>query len=230
MNKEIIEKREDYEAIYDEGYYSGKKSFFYKISGGYKDFKPFFDRLARWFMPWLRPGPLLDAGCAYGFMLQRLNDGRRLVGSDVSEHALSVAAKNLPDAELVVNCLGDAALPFEDGSFASIICNDVIEHLTVAHRDAAITDFYRLLEPGGTLCVTTPNANLLRRIFYRIPDRMEHHIGMLTLAGWETVFRRGGFDITDRWSFPHGMLPIRNRIAIWPECALILTKPRSTER
>ena len=95
---EKISKGSDYEAIYDADYYNGRKSFFYKISGGYRDFKPYFDRFACWFEPFIHSGPLLDAGCAYGFMLQRYADGRPLYGCDISEHALEQAARLGPAA------------------------------------------------------------------------------------------------------------------------------------
>ena len=58
---EIIKSKADYAAIYDAEYYSGKKSFFYKFSGGYRDYRSYFDRLAQWFAPYMRSGVLLEA-------------------------------------------------------------------------------------------------------------------------------------------------------------------------
>lgn len=224
---EKIETKDDYVAIYDADYYSGKKSFFYKFSGGYRDYVSYFNRLARWFAPYIaQAGRLLDAGCAYGFMLQRYSGTHELHGSDISAHALEQAQMRVPAAELVENCLGKEILPWPENYFDVILCNDVVEHLNEADIIAAIQDFYRVLKPGGRLCITTPNRNWVRRIFYPIADRMEHHIGLRHTQEWQKMFQVAGFTVVDHWTYFHGLFPFRMRWdGLFAEAALIIEKP-----
>ena len=46
------------------------------------------------------------------------------------------------------------ALPFEDGSFDTVLCTQVIEH--VRTPNAVIAECARVLRPGGVLIVTAP--------------------------------------------------------------------------
>lgn len=46
-------------------------------------------------------------------------------------------------------------LPFEDGKFAAVLCSEGIEHCAMQFQ--LIREFARVLNPGGTLMVTTPN-------------------------------------------------------------------------
>jgi SAM-dependent methyltransferase len=48
-----------------------------------------------------------------------------------------------------------ARLPYEDGSFQAVVCVEGLEHTENPHH--AVREFARLLKPGGTLIVSTPN-------------------------------------------------------------------------
>ncbi len=223
---EIIETKEDYAAIYDDKYYSGEKSFFYKLSGGYKDWESYFNRIARWFRPFVRKGTLLDAGCAYGFMLKRFRDTHSLVGCDVSEYALQQAAKLVPEARLEKVFLGKDQLPWADGSIDTILCNDVIEHLNEQDLAATLQDWFRVLKPGGRVCLTTPNGNWIRKIFYGYADKLEHHIGLRHLTVWLEMFEKAGYEIVDDWTYFHGLFPFRLKLRwFFAETAFIVQKP-----
>ncbi len=54
-------------------------------------------------------------------------------------------------------------LPYEDGSFDLIVFCEVIEHLT-GDPVRALLEIKRLLKPGGTLILTTPNVARLENI------------------------------------------------------------------
>lgn len=218
------EPRPKYADIYTADYYSGKDSFFYKISGGYKDFRPYFNRLARWFMPHVQGPNILDVGCAYGYMLERFVGYGNLHGIDVSAHAIAVARRRLPQAQLHVGTLGVDPIPYADATFQTVLMTDVIEHLVYDDQPAAAAEIRRVLQPGGHWLITTPNLSLVRRVFYRIPDRMEHHFGMRDHRGWLAFFAGQGFEVVDWWTYLHGMLPFRWRRGLLPEFAVVLRR------
>jgi SAM-dependent methyltransferase len=76
---------------------------------------------------------------------------RRLVGVDLD---VAAGEENLSLDEFVP---GDAAgpLPFAEGSFDIVYANFVVEHL--ARPATAFREWRRLLPPGGSLVITTPN-------------------------------------------------------------------------
>jgi 2-polyprenyl-3-methyl-5-hydroxy-6-metoxy-1,4-benzoquinol methylase len=98
----------------------------------------------------------LEVGCGYGYAAELLAEhGYRVTGTDVSEHAIRRAGREVghPDVDFLV---WDATTPPPfDGSFRLITAFEVVEHL--ADPEAAIRAWHRLLAPAGTLVLTTPN-------------------------------------------------------------------------
>ncbi len=214
----------DYEKIYTENYFSGKDSFFYKMTGGYRDVKRYFDNLASAYRPWFSGGDLLDVGCAYGYLLERFQGSARLYGYDISAHAVEVARQRLPDIAFETGSAADG-LPFADESFDGVMMTDVIEHLTRPDQEKAVRDMARVLRPGGTLYLTTPNHNWVRKVFYAIPDRMEHHVGMMHVNELKAFVASFGLEVVDAWSYLHGLVPVRLPAWLGPEGALVARKP-----
>lgn len=63
-------------------------------------------------------------------------------------HTYDIDPKRLPDT------VGDAhSLSFDDNSFEFILCTEVLEHLHTPQQ--AIAEMKRVLQPGGTLILTT---------------------------------------------------------------------------
>ena len=215
----------EYEKVYTERYFSGKDSFFYKATGGYRDVKPYFDRLQRWFAPYVEGPRILDGGCAYGFMLKRFAHKGEVYGVDVSEYALAKARENLPEGKFFRVTVGREPLPFPSDHFATIFMNDVLEHLTYEDQGRALVEIYRVLEPKGHFLVTTPNGQWIRRVFYFLPDRMEHHIGLRSKEAWLALFRVVGFEVVEFFTYLHGLFPFRCRSGgVLPEVGFVLRK------
>lgn len=61
-------------------------------------------------------------------------------------------------------------LPFEDGSLDVVVFGEVLEHMT-NHPWFAIAEISRVLKPGGTLVLTTPNVARLENIVALIEGR-----------------------------------------------------------
>jgi SAM-dependent methyltransferase len=208
--------------VYDEAYFRGRTSYFYQF-GGYRDVGKYFTRLANWFRPHAGRGAVLDIGCAYGFLLSRFADGRRLYGCDVSEWAIDQARRRLPQAEFVT-ADGTAPLPYDDGRFEAVLCTDVLEHIHPDRHGNVLAEVHRVLAPSGRFCMTTPNLSLMRRCVYRRADRLEQHIGMRHLKEWQAELARHGFEVTDRWTYLNGFLPGRLRVTWLPECGIVARK------
>src|SRR5204863_10043707 len=107
----------------------------------------------------LRPGPdgrVLDVACGAGGPSLALVErtGCRLTGLDaeaagVAHAQAQASARRLADRATfaVLDCGG--RLPFEDGTFASVLCIDAICHLP--DRFGTLAEWARLLHPGGRL-------------------------------------------------------------------------------
>jgi dolichol-phosphate mannosyltransferase len=91
---------------------------------------------------------VLDIGCGSSRILQSLPQA---VGLDMQIRKLRWL--RAPDRQLVQGSL--SALPFPDGAFDGVICSEVIEH--IARKDIDLSDMVRVLAPGGTLVLGTPD-------------------------------------------------------------------------
>ena len=81
-----------------------------------------------------------------------------MVGIDADEETVARARDDYPGPTFVA---GDVcALPFPDSSFDAAVCFEVIEH--VADPAALVRELARVLRPGGTLAISTPNARMER--------------------------------------------------------------------
>jgi 2-polyprenyl-6-hydroxyphenyl methylase/3-demethylubiquinone-9 3-methyltransferase len=120
---------------------------------------------------------VLDVGCGGGLaaacLVQR---GARVVGLDLSQASLHVAARQLCRSgglEAVFICGRAEALPFADASFEVVWCTDVLEHL--ADLPAALAQMARVLKPGGLFLYDTINRSWLSRL--------------LVIGFWESLAR-----------------------------------------
>jgi 2-polyprenyl-3-methyl-5-hydroxy-6-metoxy-1,4-benzoquinol methylase len=129
---------------------------------------------------------LLDAGCGTGlFSRAAVERGARVTSVDVGPALLAEVAKKC-DSERVVGSVTE--LPFPDDTFEVVICTEVIEHTPEPRR--AVAELARVLEPGGTLVLSTPNrvwhpmirlANLLRLRPY---EGLENWVRWRELRRW----------------------------------------------
>ncbi|MBI5843852.1 MAG: class I SAM-dependent methyltransferase [Deltaproteobacteria bacterium] len=131
----------------------------------------------------LKPGSrVLDVGCGFGrhsweaFHYDRVF----LVATDMDEYRLRCARYMLfsminqgihgkGSAHLV---RADAcALPFRDNSFDAVICSEVLEH--VPDDKKALSEFFRVLAPGGILALSVPRSFPERVCFKLFPGGYE---------------------------------------------------------
>ena len=102
-------------------------------------------------------GRALDVPCGPGLAseaLQRM--GFQVTAADLDEEAFA-ASREIRFEKLDLGL----PLPFADASFELVHCGDGIEHLESPL--ATLREFARVLAPGGTLLLTTPNYSSLER-------------------------------------------------------------------
>lgn len=117
----------------------------------------------RWFnLLQLRRGQnALEVACGSGGVtcVMARQTGATCVGVDINAHGVE-AARTRAEREGISSLVSfqtmDAGsrLPFRDGGFDAVFCNDSINHLP--DRAAVLQDWYRLLRPGGRVLFTDP--------------------------------------------------------------------------
>jgi len=124
---------------------------------------------------------ILDIGTGTGFLSIMLAEmGYEVIGLDISEEMIKRADKKAKSRGVKVKFkLGDAEnLPFETASFDGIVNRAVL--WTLPDPKKALTEWRRVLKPGGKLCffLHEPHPN-------RIIDRFRRQLGNLFVLIFE---------------------------------------------
>jgi SAM-dependent methyltransferase len=97
-------------------------------------------------------GAVLDVACGRGHGSIHFDT---YTGVDISEESVAAAVSSYPGKTFIV---GDALdLPFPDSTFDSVVSLETIEHLH--EQEAFVKELSRVIKPGGTLILSTPNPN-----------------------------------------------------------------------
>jgi len=104
-----------------------------------------------------QPGErVLDLGCAAGAVSHFLSTlGCETVGIDAEPRAIDKARELFPDLQFQLANV--ARLPFDEASFDKAVAADLVEHLDDESFSAMLRETWRVLRPGGTLSIYTPN-------------------------------------------------------------------------
>lgn len=118
----------------------------------------------------------LDVGCGWGYNLFLLiNAGYEAIGIDIVQDDFPAANAILRANRYECNLVGAdvSALPFHDGMFSAVTAVETFEHVYGPDRERAVHEIARVLAPGGSLVLSTPNyASLVewgKRVLVRIP-------------------------------------------------------------
>jgi SAM-dependent methyltransferase len=103
----------------------------------------------------LKPGRLLDVGSGTGALSNLFS----LLGWNVTACDYDASAMKFPGCRFVQADL-NKDMPFEPGEFDAIVCKQTIEHLE--NPNHLIREFARVLRPGGSVMISTPNIASLR--------------------------------------------------------------------
>jgi 2-polyprenyl-3-methyl-5-hydroxy-6-metoxy-1,4-benzoquinol methylase len=114
-------------------------------------------------IPRVTNGRLLDIGCGNGEYLLRMKSiGWQCKGVEFNDKAASICRRH--GLDIFQGNLVDANL--EDASFDFVTAHHLIEHVPDPH--ALMKEIARILRPGGTLLIRTPDSESLgRKVFGR---------------------------------------------------------------
>ncbi|MDX6320677.1 MAG: hypothetical protein QOF52_535, partial [Propionibacteriaceae bacterium] len=151
---------------------------------------------------------VLDLACGSGPMSRELaQPGRTVVGLDLSEHELALAAERGPGPWVQADAL---ALPFADGSVQAVTSSMglvVVQPLT-----ELLSEIARVLKPGGVLAAIAPalrplgprDVRVLTRITARLRTKPQFP-GPVELAGFTKTLEQHGLrrveDQRERYRF-----------------------------
>jgi SAM-dependent methyltransferase len=140
---------------------------------------------------------VLDLGCAAGAVTHFLSGfGCRVVGVDSEALAIETARSLFPELEFVQADV--SKLPFEDSSFDKAIAADLVEHLDDETFARMLAETHRVLVPGGTLSIYTPNPeHLIERLKAHdlILAQNPTHIGLRDAVTLAAFLVRAGYDV-----------------------------------
>lgn len=145
---------------------------------GYRDYARQFHRhqrdayfLTKRFRPIAPAGPVLEVGCALGFLLAGLaKAGWEVEGIDVSPFAAYYAQTRF-GLQVACTTLEEQAFPGEH--FAIVIQKDVLEHVSDPRRH--LVETHRIMRRGGYLWVVTPNGEANLRPLSRTAQETARH-------------------------------------------------------
>jgi SAM-dependent methyltransferase len=150
------------------------------------------------------PMQLLDVGVGSGRLLRYLEaegaDGAlRLHGIDLDPLRLAQLYK--PDRWLLARADVEAGLPYADGCFDIVVCEQVLEHLS--RPQAVMRDIRRVLRPGGLLVAGVPTfppgIDHVRRSVVPRLDRLQGkrrgHVQVFTNRSIVKLIAGTGFDV-----------------------------------
>lgn len=168
----------------------------------------------------LAPRAVLDLGCGTGWLVDRLRarSAATIVGVDILTDVC-------PTGWHYVTADLTGGLPFRAAAFDCVIAGEVIEH--TPDPDRMLQEIHRVLAPGGTLVISTPNmvswANRVLVPFGIQPlgtetssavslgrrwrmlgqgNRVQGHLKVFTHRALAEILDRYGFEVTDRFGMP----------------------------
>lgn len=150
--------------------------------------------------PAVERGRVLDLPCGSGAFTRRLIDaGYDICAADIALHE-AVPADVFTAADM------NQRLPFDDGAFDAVVSIEGIEHIERPYD--FVRECRRVLKPGGTLIVTTPNISSLRsrwrwfltgfhnKAKYPLDETQpqpRHHITMVSYPQMRYMLHTNGF-------------------------------------
>jgi 2-polyprenyl-3-methyl-5-hydroxy-6-metoxy-1,4-benzoquinol methylase len=165
---------------------------------------------ARKFLDRLDPSRrILDAGCGEGVLVNAYHQrGYNIIGMD-----LNYASRLVFKGDIL-------CAPFDAETFDVIINLDVLEHMSFTEQERAVSEFSRILKPGGYFFVSVPNlAHLASRLSFIVRGKLirtsdiARHPGDRPIHEFIQLLRRD-FEIQQRKGF-FPTFPLLSVLTVW---------------
>ena len=108
---------------------------------------------------------VLDCACGLGENTHMIAQHcRKAVGADIDSHFIEHCKEEWPDIDFYcVDVTRD--LPFPDDYFDVVVSIETLEHLpTLSSVKTALSNFRRVLKPGGTFIASSPNREMVGEV------------------------------------------------------------------
>ncbi|OGK12471.1 hypothetical protein A3C98_02625 [Candidatus Roizmanbacteria bacterium RIFCSPHIGHO2_02_FULL_37_15] len=114
----------------------------------------------------IRDKSILDIGCGYGWCeLNFLKRGaKKIIGIEPSANDLQTAIKNIKNKKIEFKVCDALDLDFKPGSFDTVVCWEVIEHLPKNSENLLFKKIGVVLKKNGALYLSTPNHNFFSNL------------------------------------------------------------------
>lgn len=116
---------------------------------------------------------LFDCGCGNGSFGHRLaGQGWDVTGVDPSEDGIRIAQGNYPDIRVEAGST-EEDLSARFGTFPVVISLEVVEHVYAPKEYMA--RIHDLVEPGGSVILSTPYHGYLKNLAIAVTGKWDHH-------------------------------------------------------
>ena len=154
-------------------------------------------------------GPILDIGCAEGYIAKRVFKNEKILGLDNEAKYLPLAKESGTYSFLLV---ADAKhIPYKDNTFNFLFSNSVVEHIDKV--DVVLNEAKRILKPKGLFLFTVPNNNFSNQLFFckllrtfglkklainysKERNRRLNHFHLYSQEIWSKIINKCGFRLT----------------------------------
>lgn len=192
-------------------------SVYYRDAGKMLPVPHHLRRLAQKLGPWTDQR-VLDVACGTGgWLVAAAALGAMPAGIDISQKALDVCRRALPQATLY--CGSAEKLPFGDREFDFVSCLGALEHLLDPH--SALCEMVRVAKPNALFLFLVPNSDFLPRRMglYSGTQQADMREEVRSLREWQDLFATTGLVVRHRWRDLHVISPswiFRGRWFGWP--------------
>ncbi|WP_459545104.1 class I SAM-dependent methyltransferase [Nocardia sp. X0981] len=143
----------------------------------------------------------LDIGCGPGKLVRalgrRVGENGTVTGVDPSEEAIAYNQRRDPRHRYLRSTAQE--LPLADAAFDVVTCTFVMHHIPEEHREAALSEMWRVLRPGGRLLLADVHPSAMVRSVFARSDRLRRRdsadrFAVVDIRRYTTALRRAGFD------------------------------------